>query len=526
MFVTHPANAAVHSSARPGAWTGNRVLPRARQHRDTVLALYRFRATTRWGTRTRGSRWRTPTSGGRRRDWIAARRGDGYVALGHRRRRTGRRDGARRERRAAPGRLRPRLGLHRSGGAPPTGRSATSSPRSARRSGPASRSRTAPGTASALALDWDGPFTVDGRPADLDADGRVATPCHVDNPLCRVRAGDPEMTIAIGGLTARDRPAARPEGDGMSAGLDPSQARRATPPLPPADPAALTPAVLAGTGRRVAHRASTMGLTQWFWGEGVVLLGMLPARRRAGRTRAVVRHRLRRRPPPRPRPGATSTTSRPASRAYGCWPRPASHSTNVPASTWSRGSSSTPPARRTARSNTGRAPSGPTPSSWPGCSCSTTAASPAVRTWSPRRDARCSRTPRRSATPGPACTRTARTAARPSRATGAGRTPGPRWPAWSSWRPPPPHLRPPTRVRPLVEEQLLALAARQPDHGVWDVLVDGQPENRGIVETSAAAGIAAAMFRAARLGLAPDPLRESAWRASPACTRTSPATAR
>ena len=68
-------------------------------------------------------------------------------------------------------------------------------------------------------------------------------------------------------------------------------------------------------------------------------------------------------------------------------------------------------------------------------------------------------------------------------------------------------------VRSLLERQLLALADLQPAHGVWDVLVDGQPENRGIVETSAAAGIAAAMFRAAHLGLAPDRLRAAAWRA-------------
>ncbi len=47
--------------------------------------------------------------------------------------------------------------------------------------------------------------------------------------------------------------------------------------------------------------------------------------------------------------------------------------------------------------------------------------------------------------------------------------------------------------------QLSALAALQPDHGVWDVLVDGQLENRGILETSAAAGLAAAMLRAAPL---------------------------
>jgi unsaturated rhamnogalacturonyl hydrolase len=56
-----------------------------------------------------------------------------------------------------------------------------------------------------------------------------------------------------------------------------------------------------------------------------------------------------------------------------------------------------------------------------------------------------------------------------------------------------------------LRRQLTALAACQPEHGVWDVLVDGQPENRGILETSAAAGIGAAMLRAARcLPLPPD----------------------
>ncbi|MGH3658493.1 MAG: hypothetical protein ACRDUA_17700, partial [Micromonosporaceae bacterium] len=42
VFATHPANADRGSSARPNAWAGHRVLPRARQHRDTVLALHRF----------------------------------------------------------------------------------------------------------------------------------------------------------------------------------------------------------------------------------------------------------------------------------------------------------------------------------------------------------------------------------------------------------------------------------------------------------------------------------------------------
>ncbi len=54
-----------------------------------------------------------------------------------------------------------------------------------------------------------------------------------------------------------------------------------------------------------------------------------------------------------------------------------------------------------------------------------------------------------------------------------------------------------------VEERLVrqlgALAGLLPAHGVYDVLVDGQPETAGILETSATAGIGAAMLRAARL---------------------------
>ena len=67
-------------------------------------------------------------------------------------------------------------------------------------------------------------------------------------------------------------------------------------------------------------------------------------------------------------------------------------------------------------------------------------------------------------------------------------------------------------ARAALRRQLSALADAQPEHGVWDVLVDGNVETRGILETSAAAGIAAAMLRASPvLG---DPVIEQAgWRA-------------
>lgn len=55
------------------------------------------------------------------------------------------------------------------------------------------------------------------------------------------------------------------------------------------------------------------------------------------------------------------------------------------------------------------------------------------------------------------------------------------------------------RVTASLERQLHALAACQPDHGAWDVLVDGQEENAGIIESSATAGIGAAMLRAVPL---------------------------
>lgn len=57
------------------------------------------------------------------------------------------------------------------------------------------------------------------------------------------------------------------------------------------------------------------------------------------------------------------------------------------------------------------------------------------------------------------------------------------------------------RVAAGLTRQLDALVAHQPGHGVWDVLVDGHPEVAGVLETSAAAGIAAALWRARRCGL-------------------------
>ncbi|PRY58247.1 unsaturated rhamnogalacturonyl hydrolase [Knoellia remsis] len=63
-----------------------------------------------------------------------------------------------------------------------------------------------------------------------------------------------------------------------------------------------------------------------------------------------------------------------------------------------------------------------------------------------------------------------------------------------------------------LEAQLVALTRTQPAHGIWDVLVDGHPETAGIAESSAAAGVAAAMLRAGP-PLGTDRFTEPGWRA-------------
>lgn len=53
-------------------------------------------------------------------------------------------------------------------------------------------------------------------------------------------------------------------------------------------------------------------------------------------------------------------------------------------------------------------------------------------------------------------------------------------------------------VRQRMELQLSSLIKYLPEYGIWDVIVDDLPETRGIIETSASAGLAAALLRAGR----------------------------
>jgi len=82
IFVTHPPNCSIDGSSRPNQWAGNRVLPRVRQHREVLLVVHHWPIddpmgyTHAWFPTAHLDEW---TSHG---DWLAARVGDGYVAIG------------------------------------------------------------------------------------------------------------------------------------------------------------------------------------------------------------------------------------------------------------------------------------------------------------------------------------------------------------------------------------------------------------------------------------------------------------
>lgn len=81
VFVTHPANSDTGSSARPNAWAGHRILPRVHQHRNALIHLQRFTTTDPVRTTHLWLPVAQTDEYIRQGEWIAARRGDGYVAI-------------------------------------------------------------------------------------------------------------------------------------------------------------------------------------------------------------------------------------------------------------------------------------------------------------------------------------------------------------------------------------------------------------------------------------------------------------
>ncbi|MGQ0466460.1 MAG: hypothetical protein ACT4QG_14195 [Sporichthyaceae bacterium] len=188
VFATHPANGDSSGAARPNAWAGQRVLPHARQDRDAVLVLHAFPTddpsprTHLWLPVAWCDQWEQHGS------WLAARVGDGYVAV------------------ATPGGVRPvRAGDTAWQEWTPIG-SGTAWVATvgwaetdgefdewvARLAEPVEADGRLSWTAHdgrILELSWDGTFLRDGAAVDLNDDGVPEHPPHLDNPAVRCEFG-------------------------------------------------------------------------------------------------------------------------------------------------------------------------------------------------------------------------------------------------------------------------------------------------------------------------------------------------
>lgn len=195
VFATCPAASATGSSARPNAWAGQRVLPRARQHRDAVLVLHPAGPTHLWFPQC----WMDETLA--RGPWLAGRVGEGYVAVAT--------DGGFAPVEAGDEAYQAWLPVRPDGDGPAfvatVGRRAVDGDFAdfvdalADPVVEAGRVLWANRAGDELALTLDGPFTVNGVPVDLDAQGRPERPPHLANPACTAAFGDPLLTAEWSG---------------------------------------------------------------------------------------------------------------------------------------------------------------------------------------------------------------------------------------------------------------------------------------------------------------------------------------
>ena len=197
VFATNPAADTNSSSARPNGWAGQRILPRARQHRGTVFALHRSGPTHLWFPAPLMDEWREDGP------WLAARVGDGYVAVaaggGFDMVRAGEEAGqAFHPRGDGRGFVTTvgRAAVHGSFGEfvaaltePEFGEN--------REGDPAVEWVDLDG--HRLTLGWTTPFLVDGRPADVDGGGRPGQPMHLANPALTSAFGDSRLVAEWGG---------------------------------------------------------------------------------------------------------------------------------------------------------------------------------------------------------------------------------------------------------------------------------------------------------------------------------------
>jgi hypothetical protein len=193
VFATYPGSSSDSPSARPNSWAGQRILPRARQHRDSVLVVYPVGGDTLpthvWFPVPFMDEYTVSGC------WLAGRAGAGYVAV------------------ACAGGLAP-LRASRTArqewlpGGPGTAFVATVGCAEQDGSFDAFVAALAEPSFAPSGVTWtsrDGQllelreaFTVNGASPDIGADGRPATGIHLDNPACLAHFGDQVLTARYG----------------------------------------------------------------------------------------------------------------------------------------------------------------------------------------------------------------------------------------------------------------------------------------------------------------------------------------
>lgn len=204
VWATNAAAANHGSHTRPSAWVGHRVLPRVRQWDRTVLALHPRQGGRAgvhlWFPVERLDGWEVVG------EWLVGRKGEGYAAVACA-------GGWQPERHGdeAWQRWTPRgdgcalVAVHADDRHHPDLAALTRSlPRlsfwHAEQRGPGVEVEWPGG--HRLSLDWTGPFLVDGAPVDVQ-DEVPATPLHLDNPACRLAAGDEVLDVSWKGHSLR-----------------------------------------------------------------------------------------------------------------------------------------------------------------------------------------------------------------------------------------------------------------------------------------------------------------------------------
>ena len=205
VFATLPAADTISPAARPNAWAGQRVLPRAHQHRGAVLSVHGLPSGTSPGPVSKTHVWfpaahmdEVVTRG----PWLAGRVGEGYVAVAVDRGLVPTTRGGEAHQEWEP-RGDGRAIVTTVGRAVDDGSFADfvaelADPEFSADVGGAPRVRWMR-HGRVLDLGWEGPFSIDGFPDGLSADGVPEEPPHLSNPAVHVTAGAERLEASWGG---------------------------------------------------------------------------------------------------------------------------------------------------------------------------------------------------------------------------------------------------------------------------------------------------------------------------------------